>query len=195
MIQQGLLDALNITKADILDPSMGSFIAQELTLTNPDKVGKLILYVSLCGSNKSKPADPKVDQAFSDPSASPQEQLQKIIPLLFPTNWLKANPNYTNYMPLPKELVSSDIMGKQGNAAVNWLQTGNCDAVSDITQSTLIIVGSDDLFTRAANSIILAQRIPGSWLVQIGDADHGLMYQYPDAFNRLILTFLENNDG
>jgi pimeloyl-ACP methyl ester carboxylesterase len=69
---------------------MGSFIAQELTLTNPDKVGKLILYASLCGSNESKPADPKVDQAFSDPSASPQEQLQKIIPLLFPTNWLKA---------------------------------------------------------------------------------------------------------
>jgi predicted alpha/beta-fold hydrolase len=47
----GLLDALNITKADILGLSMGSFIAQELMLTNPDKVGKLILYASLCGSN------------------------------------------------------------------------------------------------------------------------------------------------
>jgi pimeloyl-ACP methyl ester carboxylesterase len=134
-------------------------------------------------------------QAFSDPSASPQEQLQKIIPLLFPTNWFKANPNYTNYIPIPKELVSFDIMGKQGNAAVNWLQTGNCNAVSNITQPTLIIVGSDDLFTKAVNSIILAQRIPGSWLVQIGDAGHGLMYQYPDTFNRLILTFLETDDG
>jgi pimeloyl-ACP methyl ester carboxylesterase len=67
--------------------------------------------------------------------------------------------------------------------------------LSNISQPTLIIVGSYDLFTRAANSIILAQRIPGSWLVQIGDAGHGLMYQYPDAFNRLILTFLETNDG
>jgi hypothetical protein len=52
-------------------------------------------------------------------------------------------------MPLPKEVVSSDIMGKQENAAVNWLQTGNCNALSNITQPTLIIVGSDDLFTRA----------------------------------------------
>lgn len=187
----GLLDALNITKADILGFSMGSFIAQELTLANPEIVDKLILYASLCGGNESKPASPEVDQAFSKPSVSPQEQMQKTIPLLFPTGWFKANPNYTNYKPIPKELVSLDIMGKQGNAAVNWAQTGNCNAISNITQPTLIIVGSDDLFTQASNSLILAERISGSWLVQVGNSGHGLMYQYPDAFNRLILTFLE----
>jgi pimeloyl-ACP methyl ester carboxylesterase len=191
----GLLDALNITKADILGWSMGSFIAQELTLANPEIVDKLILYASLCGGNESKPASPEVDQAFSNPSVSPQEQMQKTIPLLFPTSWFKANPDYTNYMPIPKELVSLDIMGKQGNAAVNWLQTGSCNAISNITQPTLIIVGSDDLFTQASNSLILAERISGSWLVQVGNSGHGLMYQYPDAFNRLILTFLEANNS
>ena len=191
----GLLDALNITKADILGFSMGSFIAQELTLADPEIVDKLILYASLCGGNESKPASPEVDQAFSKPSVSPQEQMQKTIPLLFPTGWFKANPNYTNYMPIPKELVSLDIMGKQGNAAVNWAQTGNCNAISNITQPTLIIVGSDDLFTQASNSLILAERISGSWLVEVGNSGHGLMYQYPDAFNRLILTFLEANNS
>jgi alpha-beta hydrolase superfamily lysophospholipase len=34
----GLLVALNIEKADILGSSMGSFIAQELTLKNPNRV-------------------------------------------------------------------------------------------------------------------------------------------------------------
>ncbi len=188
----GLLDALNITKADILGWSMGSFIAQELTLVNPEIVDKLILYASLCGGNESKPASPEVDQAFSDPSVSPQERMRKTIPLLFPTSWFKANPNYTNYLPIPKELVSLDIMGKQANAAVNWLQTGSCNTISNITKPTLVIVGSDDLFTQASNSLILEQRISGSWLVQIGNVGHGLMYQYPDAFNRLIMTFLKN---
>lgn len=121
--------------------------------------------------------------------------MQRIIPLLFPTNWLKANPDYTDYLPIPKELVSLDVMGKQANASVEWAQRGNCNIISKITQPTLIIVGSDDLFTQAANSLILAQRISGSWLVQIGNAGHGLMYQYPDAFNRLILTFLETNNS
>ena len=190
----GLLDALNIVKADILGWSMGSFIAQELTLANPEKVDKLILYASLCGGNESKPVSSEVALAFSNPPKSPQENLQKTIPLLFPTTWFKANPNYTNYLPIPKELASLDVMGKQTKAAVNWAQTGNCNAISNITKPTLIIVGSDDLFTQASNSLILAQRISGSWLVQIGNAGHGLMYQYPDAFNRLILTFLESNN-
>src|SRR5918996_6215716 len=191
----GLLDALNITKADILGRSMGSFIAQELTLANLEIVDKLILYASLCGGNESKPASPEVDQAYRNPSVSPQEQMQKTIPLLFPTSWFKANPNYTNYLPIPKELVSLDIMGKQGNASVNWLQTASCNNISNISKPTLIIVGSDDLFTQASNSLILAERISGSWLVQVGNSGHGLMYQYPDAFNRLILTFLKANNS
>jgi hypothetical protein len=40
----GLLEALNINKADVLAWSMGGRIAQELTLNYPDGVGKLILY-------------------------------------------------------------------------------------------------------------------------------------------------------
>jgi pimeloyl-ACP methyl ester carboxylesterase len=35
--------------------------------------------------------------------------------------------------------------------------------------------------------------IPGSWVVQIRDAGHGLMYQYPSEFNRALITFLEDN--
>jgi hypothetical protein len=41
-------------------------------------------------------------------------------------------------------------------------QRGNCNTISNIPQPTLIIVGSDDLFIQAANSLILAQRISGS---------------------------------
>jgi pimeloyl-ACP methyl ester carboxylesterase len=40
---------------------------------------------------------------------------------------------------------------------------------------------------------MLARKIPGSWVVQIRDAGHGLMYQYPSEFNRAIITFLEDN--
>jgi hypothetical protein len=29
----------------------------------------------------------------------------------------------------------------------------------------------------------IAEKIPGAWLVQIGDSGHGLMYQYPDKFS------------
>ena len=50
----GLLDALDIKKASVIGFSMGGMIAQELALTYPEKVNKLILYASYCGGNESK---------------------------------------------------------------------------------------------------------------------------------------------
>ena len=186
-----LLEALKIDKADVLGWSMGSFIAQELVLTNPDKVNSLILYASSCGGKEATSPSPEVIHTLSNTSIPAQELGQKLISLLFPTDWFKANPDYRNYFPIPEESVSPEIMGKQSEAIANW--TGTCNAISNITQPTLIIVGTDDVFTPALNSLMLVERIPSSWLVQIRDAGHGLMYQYPDEFNRLLMTFLENN--
>ena len=90
----------------------GSFIAQELALTNPDKVGSLILYASSCGGKEAKPPSPEVIQTFSNTSIPPQELEQKLISLLFPTDWFKANPDYLNYFPIPKESVSPENNGK-----------------------------------------------------------------------------------
>jgi pimeloyl-ACP methyl ester carboxylesterase len=186
----GLLDALGISKADVLGWSMGGFIAQQLAVTNPDKVDKLILYSTSCGGPSDRPTPPEVLQITTNASMSAQERIQKLAPLFFaPASWFKAHPNYLNYFPMPKETVSQQIHRQQLEAASTW--TGTCNTLSHITQPTLVIVGTDD--DAAPDSLTLAEKIPGSWLVQIGDAGHGLMYQYPDEFNRLLMTFLENS--
>ena len=48
----GLMDALNIQKADVLGFSMASFVAQQLTLTHPEKVDRLVLYGASCGGQE-----------------------------------------------------------------------------------------------------------------------------------------------
>ena len=54
-----------------------------------------------------------------------------------------------------------------------------------------VIVGTDDMWTPAANSLMIVEKIPAAWLVQIRDAGHGLMYQYPEQFSKIVRTFLE----
>src|ERR687898_1341181 len=49
----GLLDALQIEKADVFGASLGSFVAQELTLNYPLKVDRLILHATYCGGNET----------------------------------------------------------------------------------------------------------------------------------------------
>jgi pimeloyl-ACP methyl ester carboxylesterase len=51
----GLLDALKIQKADVLGYSLGSEIAQQLSVTHPEKVNRLILVASTCGGKDSIP--------------------------------------------------------------------------------------------------------------------------------------------
>jgi pimeloyl-ACP methyl ester carboxylesterase len=51
----GLLDILKIQKVDVLGFSMGSFIAQEVSLLRPEKVNRLILYGASCGGKENVP--------------------------------------------------------------------------------------------------------------------------------------------
>ena len=52
------------------------------------------------------------------------------------------------------------------------------------------MVGTDDVVIPPSYSLPLAQRKPGAWLVQIEGGGHGLMYQYPEKFAKVLGTFL-----
>jgi alpha-beta hydrolase superfamily lysophospholipase len=62
----GLLDALKIRKADVLGYSMGSFVAQQLTVTNPEKVNRLILVAASCGGKEGIPQSPQLQKMGID---------------------------------------------------------------------------------------------------------------------------------
>jgi pimeloyl-ACP methyl ester carboxylesterase len=75
----------------------------------------------------------------------------------------------------------------------NWLATnwsGVCNQLSKISVPTLVITGTEDVSVPAANSLIIAEKIPGAWLVQIKGAGHVLMNQYPEKLGTVLQTFL-----
>jgi pimeloyl-ACP methyl ester carboxylesterase len=191
----GLLDMLNITYADILGLSMGSFIAQELALKNPNRVNSLILYASSCGGVEAVPPSPQALQAIdalTNTSTPTQEGIDRITSTMFPPEWFKANPNYQNYIPHSKESAPPEIIQRQENAIISWFTKGTCEDLSNIIQPTLLVVGTDDIWTPPANSLMIAEKIPAAWLVQIRDSGHGLMYQFPGKFTKVVSTFLES---
>jgi pimeloyl-ACP methyl ester carboxylesterase len=55
----------------------------------------------------------------------------------------------------------------------------------------LVITGTDDNYlVPHGNALILAGKIPGAWLVQIKDAGHAIMVQYPAEVSKILNTFL-----
>src|SRR5947208_7633481 len=62
----GLLDALKIQKADVLGFSQGSFTAQQLAVTHPEKVNRVILYAASCGGKESISPSPEFLKSSKD---------------------------------------------------------------------------------------------------------------------------------
>ncbi|MFA5182199.1 MAG: alpha/beta hydrolase [Syntrophales bacterium] len=186
----GLLDALKIKKAHVLGWSMGAFIATEATLRHPDRVGKLILYGGNCGwrSKEVVPAAPEVTESLTSLSGTPAERSQRLIRVLYPEKWLQDHPDFLKSLPRPKAPVSRDSITRQSQAMGTW--KGTCGRIGEITQSTLVITGTEDVVVPPANSLLMASRIPRSWLIRL-PGGHANMYQYPETFSRALLTFLD----
>lgn len=125
-----LLDALKIEKADVLGFSMGSFVAQQLTIAYPEKVYKLILYGSSCGGKDAIPQDSKVIKIVSDIVNNRTQDEKTILSLTFPLEWIKMTPNGLDSIPKSEEIISSKTLVKQFNAVEDWLATnwsGTCE--------------------------------------------------------------------
>ena len=183
----GLLDALKIEKpVDVLGFSLGGFVAQELALTHPQKVNKLILYATNCGGKAAIP--PQISPAALKSMISGNATKDTFLSTLFPKEWIKEHAGYVQNFILPMTQVSKESIQHQAQMSPNW--KGTCDRLSSITKLTLIITGTDDVTSPPANSLVLAQKIPGAWLVQIKGGGHGAIYQYPEEFSKVLLTFL-----
>jgi pimeloyl-ACP methyl ester carboxylesterase len=194
----GLLDALHVEKADVFGASLGSFVAQELTLNYPQKVDRLILHAGYCGGNEAiYPSGQAVEtiMTLSSPEVlrnmTAEQQAMILAQIMFPPEWLEEHPEVLNTVIqlTPVRSASPEIIQQQGLASGTW--KGSCDRLANITQPTLLIVGDQDLLTPAANSIMMAQRIPDSWLVIIEGTGHGTMWQVPNEFTADIQNFLE----
>jgi hypothetical protein len=88
----GLLAALKIQKADVLGFSMGSFIAQDLTLLHPEKVNRLILYGAACGGKESILQSHEVVKTLSDFVYNRSVDPEKLLSVTFPQNGSNHTP-------------------------------------------------------------------------------------------------------
>jgi pimeloyl-ACP methyl ester carboxylesterase len=201
----GLMNTLKVQNATVLGYSLGSFIAQQLAVTHPEKVNSLVLIASSCGGKESIPTNPRnleivVDMInkVANGTVVPSEQVKEAISLGLGSGWLKLHPNFltTTDFPEAKYLfpsITPDNNLKQLNAGQKWFAkdwNGVCEDLTKISVPTLILTGTDDVNVPTKNSLIIAENIPGSWLVQMKNAGHQITAQYPDEINKILQTFL-----
>jgi pimeloyl-ACP methyl ester carboxylesterase len=202
----GLLDALKIPKTDVMGYSLGGHISQAFTIIYPEKVNRLILVASSCGGKDSIPKPPEFKKLQADVVNKSlhnipitHEEMKSLVSASVGSGWARLHPeslnipaNITTLQQL-KPGLPPEIANKQNNLGIwentNW--SGACDQEAKLAKPTLVITGTDDTnYMPHGNALILASKIPGAWLVQIKNAGHAVMVQYPAEIGKILNTFL-----
>ena len=203
----GLMDTLKIPKADIMGYSLGSYIAQQLAMMYPDKVNSLVPVGSSCGGKDHTPKSPEfiklqseiVNQSLNHIPVS-KEEMKSLVIASLGAGWVKLHPESVN---IPENMTFQQIkpglppviLNDQNNVGKHWEDnpnwSGACGELAKIDRPTLIITGTDDnMYQPHINSLKMAEKIPGAWLVQIKNAGHAVVDQYPAELGKILNTFL-----
>jgi pimeloyl-ACP methyl ester carboxylesterase len=184
-----LLDALGISRAHILGVSMGASVAQELVLTQPGRVDRLVLLSGTCGGRQGVRMQPEIWTRLTDKSGSTEEIAVRMFSLLFPADWLQSHDPW-KYCPVVREITSPENAARQADCFFAW--PGSYNRLPGIRCLALVVTGTGDVVIPPENSRILAGRIAGARLAEIPDAGHGLQYQCPGKLATTVVDFLNS---
>jgi pimeloyl-ACP methyl ester carboxylesterase len=185
----GLINALGHDRMDILGWSMGGSVAIDLAVRHPDVVSRTISYAGGAGGSQAVMPAPDVIAVLTDTSGTQQQHGERLLELLFPEAHRVAHPDYMRTFPIPTEEAAAEGIDLQNAAIAGW--AGVWSGLGGITSPMLFATGTEDVLTPPDNSVLLAERVPGSWLVRFAGAGHGLMYQDPDGLAETVRTFLD----
>jgi pimeloyl-ACP methyl ester carboxylesterase len=201
-----LLDTLNIQKANVLGYSLGTFTTQQFAISYPDKVSSIILIAGSCGGKDHVPRPAEFDKLQADIVNKTQnnipvsqDEMKSLVNASLGSGWIKLHPESVD---IPENItfqqmkpsLSSETLNNQKNAGFAWVSSnwdGACDGLAKIAKPILVITGTDDnLYVPHGNSLVIINKVPGAWLVQIKDAGHAVPDQYPEEVGKIVQTFL-----
>jgi len=182
-----VLDEAGVARAHVVGASLGGMAAQEIALSYPDRVERLVLACTTPGGNGSYPMPLQTQRLIVESvGMKPQVALRRFVENALapgaPT--ALADEIYAYRLANPPNAAG---WGAQAAAGASWDAFGRIDRIA---APTLVISGTHDNVVDARNSRVLADRIPNARLELIEGAGHMLFWERPDEFVPLVTEFL-----
>ena len=188
--------ALGLGQVDVMGFSLGGFVAQELALTEPALVRRLILVGTGPRSGEGMASlTPEAQEIFG---ASYEEPDHLWLHVLFTPSQASQAAGRAFLQRFRQRVqdrdpeVSEKVAPAQTEALGKWgaPRKNPFDYLKAITQPTLVVNGDNDVIIYTVNSSILQQHLPNAQLILYPDANHGSQYQYPERFVGHVTQFL-----
>ena len=190
------IQALGFKKIDLLGFSIGGMQAQNICISHPDLVRRLILVGTTPRNGEGPwPLNPEAIATFTAKYDDPDGIW---LAGMFPRSeqGLAAGHAFLgrfNARQIDRDPVASDkvtaaqiaSMGEWGNA-----KGERFSELKQIKQKTLVIHGNHDEILRPINGYYLAENLPDAELIMLPDAAHSPQSRHPEHFLRHVNHFL-----
>lgn len=175
------MEVLGLAKAAVIGVSQGGMIAQWLAIDHPDKVGKLVLAVTLSRPNgtindviarwagMAKRGDYRAIMLDTAERSYSEKRLKAVRIEYRMLGSLGKPKSFERFLTQAESCVTHDAY----------------DQLDCITCPTLVVGGADDKIVTAKASVEIAERIPGSELFLYEGLGHGLYEEAPDFLQRI----------
>lgn len=187
-----LLDHLRIKQCHVLGHSMGGYIAQELAIHYPERVGHLVLEATaLVTSARNMILFHDFLERF-EKDRNPETLLRLWTYWLFSPKTFERKKYIATFIKNAAAypyLQSVERFKGQINAIASF---NACAKIKKIKAPTLVVAGRDDILIYPAESRKLAEGIKGSIFEELQDAGHCVHVEKPDAFAARVIRFLKS---
>jgi 3-oxoadipate enol-lactonase len=194
---RAVLDALDVARADVLGVSMGGMIAQELALAHPERVGRLVVALSFARPEPLRRIFLLHRRWARLQGAEPTNESIAHLPWLLSAATMNDATRLAAILELvgAMPLMAAEAYAHQVDAI---LEHATLDRLGRVRAPTLVVAAPEDVLTPVALSEEIAAAIPGARLAILPRGGHGVLIEYPDDFNRVVLQWLgtkENPDS
>jgi len=187
-----VLDAAGIERAHVLGVSLGGYIAQELALTLPERLLKLVLVSTAPGGPRSHPMPAAGLEAFGRfPTLEREAGLRLMVENSLGAHGVRERPE------LLEEIYAYRL--ERAPTVAGWQSQAYAGAVFDafdrapgIAAPTLVIHGGADNVVDPRNAELLAALIPSAKLEFVPDRGHLLVWEEGDRLAPIVRGFLQS---
>ena len=187
-----VLDEAGVERAHVVGTSLGGMIAQELALSYPERVDRLVLAGTTPGGPRAYPMPQvTVDLIAESATLEPAVALRRFVENALASGTVERRPEIVERI-LEHRLATAQDPAAWGAQAAAAVAFDAYDRLGGLIAPTLVQSGTEDVVIDPRNSFLLGDLLPNAEAAHFPGCGHLFFWEKPAGFVRSVTSFIED---
>jgi 3-oxoadipate enol-lactonase len=185
-----VMDEAGLHRTHLIGTSLGGMVAQEVAISWPERVDRLVLACTTPGGPTAFPLPERTLALIAEaPALAPEVALRRFVENAVAEETVRDRPELVDRIYAKRLEFPPDPLGWQAQAAAGTTHDA-FDRLGEIRAPTLILHGTDDGVVDPRNAELLAREIADSRVAMFPGAGHLFFWEQPERFLQVVRGFL-----